>query len=111
MILLNEMNSDKEKWQKQKSLGKKKYILINGALLWISGSIVYSILTIFFNPNPRDYNITGIFARFISYAIIFGLCGIVTASRLWNAKIKDLIIIKVQCRVTLYCVLFYSIQE
>jgi len=88
VILLNNIDRKKEKWKKQKSMGKKKFILIYGVLLWGGWSIVYSILTIFFNPNPRNYNITGILSRVILYAIIWGLNGIIAGYIQWNAKIK-----------------------
>jgi len=51
------MDNEREKWKKQKFMGKKKFILIYGGLPWGGGSIVYSILTIFFNPNPRKFDI------------------------------------------------------
>ena len=86
--LLNNKDSEREKWKKQKVMGKKKFILIYGGLPWGGASIVYSILTIFFNPNLRDYNITGIISRFILYAIIFGLGGALVGYTQWNAKVR-----------------------
>ena len=85
---MNNINSEKEKWNKQKSMGKKKFILVYGVLLWVCGSILYGILTIFFNPNPINYNILGVIFRFITYAIIFGLCGIVYGVILWTQKVR-----------------------
>lgn len=88
MILLNKIDNEKEKWKKQKLMGKRKFILIHAVLLWGGGSIVYSILTIFLNPNPRNYDITGILSRFIFNAIIFGLCGILGGYINWNSKVR-----------------------
>jgi len=60
-VLLNNMDNEREKWRKQKCMGKKKFILIYGGLLWGGGSIVYSILTIFFNPNKEIIILLGYF--------------------------------------------------
>jgi len=87
-FLLNNINSEREKWKKQKLMGKRKFILIYGGLLWVGGSMIYSILTIFFNPNLRKYDITAILSRFILYAIIFGLCGILVGYIKWNLKVR-----------------------
>ena len=87
MILLTKIDNEREKWKKQKLIGKRKFILIHGVLL-CGGSIVYSILTIFFNPNPRNYDITAILSRFIFNAIIFGLCGILGGYINWNSKVR-----------------------
>lgn len=89
MILLNNTDREKKKWNSQKLIGKKRFVLIYGVLLWgVCGSLIYGILTIFFNPNSRNYNISGIVARFVSYAIIFGLVGIVVSMAQWNFKSK-----------------------
>jgi hypothetical protein len=74
--------------EETKIYGEKKFILIYGGLPWGGGSIEYSILTIFFNPNPRNHNITGIISRFILYAIIFGLGGVLVGYTEWNAKVR-----------------------
>jgi uncharacterized phage infection (PIP) family protein YhgE len=87
VILLNNIDNEREKWKKQKLMGKRKLILIHGVLL-CCGSIVYSVLIIFFNPNPRNYDVTGIFSRFIFNSIIFGLCGILGGYINWNSKVR-----------------------
>ena len=69
-------------------MGKRKFILIYGVLPWGGGSIIYSVLTIFLIPNPRNYDITGIILRFILYAIIFGLCGILGGYINWHSKVR-----------------------
>ncbi|MBC8062749.1 MAG: hypothetical protein H7Y18_19125 [Clostridiaceae bacterium] len=80
-------NIEKEKWDKQKTMGKKKFKLVYG--VWgVCISIIYGILTIFFNPNSINYNILGILFRFIIFAIIFGLSGILMGVMDWNAKAK-----------------------
>ena len=90
VILLNNIDSEKEKWKKQKSMGKLKFILIYGVLLWGgSFTIVYSVFTLFFNPIPRNYNVSDILSRFIMYAIIWGLCGIFVGNTQWNKKVRQ----------------------
>ncbi|HEY5561429.1 MAG TPA: hypothetical protein VIK72_06660 [Clostridiaceae bacterium] len=74
--------------EETKTHGQEKVYINLGVLMWGGGSIVYSILTIFLNPNPRNYDITGILTRFILYAIIFGLCGILGGYTKWNSKVR-----------------------
>ena len=89
LITLKDINIQKEKWNKQKSKGKLKFILIYGVLLWgVCISIVYSIVTIFLITNYTSYSILGIVFRFIAYVVIWGLCGILFAIGLWNSKVK-----------------------
>ena len=85
---MNDIDNEREKWKKQKLMWKRKFILIYGILMLGGGSILYSILTIFLNLNPRNYDITGILSRFILYAIIFGLCGITSGYTKWNSIIR-----------------------
>ncbi|KPU44797.1 hypothetical protein OXPF_18830 [Oxobacter pfennigii] len=86
---MNNTDREKKKCNNQKLIGKKRFILIYGVLLWgVYGSLIFGILTIFFNPNPKNYNIASIVARFVSYAIIFGLGGIVVSMVQWNFKSK-----------------------
>jgi len=68
-------------------LEKSKFILIHGVLFrGIPYSILYSILTIFFNPNTVNYNSSQIITRFIAYAILGGLGGIIIGNVKWNIK-------------------------
>lgn len=86
---MSDVDKEQEKWNNQKRMGKKKFILIYGVLLWgICGSLMYSILTIFFNPILEKYSFTQILIRFITYAVIFGLVGIVASVVQWNLKTK-----------------------
>ena len=86
---MNNADRAKEKWNKQKSMGKKKFILIYGVLLWgVCISVIYSTLTIFFSINPISYNIYGIFYRFLAYAIIFGINGVLFSLGLWHINVK-----------------------
>lgn len=82
------MNKARESWMKQKKLGRRKYVLIYGVGVCLFFSILYSVLTIFFNPNPSSYTLEGIIARFIVFAIIFGLAGVVYGNYNWNYKSK-----------------------
>lgn len=86
---MSNIDRAKERWNKEKSMGKKRFILVYGVLLWgVCISIIYGTLTIFFNPNPINYNILGIFLRFIAYSIIFGLCGTLFSMGLWHINLK-----------------------
>lgn len=86
---MRHINTQKEKWNKQKSMGKTKFVIFYGILLWgFSGSLVYGTLTIFFSANPVNYNIAGIVARFVAYAIIFGVAGVIVTIRQWDTKVR-----------------------
>jgi len=86
---LSNVDRAKEKWNKQKSMGKQKFILVYGVLLWgVSTSIIYGTLTIFFSSNPINHNILGILFRLIAYALIFGLGGILYGIVLWHTNVK-----------------------
>jgi len=88
-ILLSNIARAKERWNKQKSMGKKRFILVYGVLLWgVCISIIYGTITIFFNPNPINYNILGILFRYIAYSIIFGLGGILFSIGLWHINLN-----------------------
>jgi len=77
-------------WIKQKSLGRRKYVLIYGVGLYMCASLVYSILTIFFNPRFQSYTLEGIIARFIVYAMMFGLGWLIYGNINWHYKSKYL---------------------
>lgn len=86
---MSNTSKEKEKWIKQKSIGKTKYILIYGILLWgISYSAIYGTLTMFFNPNPVNYDINQIITRYIAYGLMGGLGGIMIGNLQWNMKVK-----------------------
>jgi len=86
---LSKINKEKEKWKTQKAMGKSKYILIHGILLWgIYFSIIYGTLTMFVNPNKVNYDSSQIITRFIAYAIISGLVGIIISNLQWNTNTK-----------------------
>jgi hypothetical protein len=89
LITLKDINTQKEKWNKQKSKGKLMFILTYGVLLWgVIISTTYSIVTIFLISNYTSYSILGIVFRFIAYALIWGFCGILFTNGLWNSNIK-----------------------
>ncbi|MGE5627928.1 MAG: hypothetical protein ACM3X7_07395 [Solirubrobacterales bacterium] len=79
----------KEQWNKQKSMGRRKFILVHGGLLW-GGCVglTYGTLTMFFNPNPIDYNVPGIIFRYVFYVIISVITGIFISNIIWNNNAK-----------------------
>jgi len=86
---MGHLDRQREKWNKQKAIGKTKFVLLYGILLWgLVGSLVYGTLTIFFRANPVNYTLAGIVVRFIFYGIIFGLAGTVVTIRQWDTKVK-----------------------
>ena len=86
---MGHLDRQREKWNKEKVIGKTKFVIIYGVLLWgFSGSLVYGTLTMFFRANPVNYNLEGIIARFIVYGIVFGLAGTGVTSRQWDTKVK-----------------------
>lgn len=87
--LLKNINKEKEKWNKQKNSGRKKFILIHGVLFGgVLYAVLYSIFTMFLHPKAPDYTTTQIITRFIAYAMMGGLAGVVIGSLQWNAKVK-----------------------
>ena len=86
-VLLKNIN--KEKWNKQKLMEKKKFVLIYGVLQWgMITFIISSKLNVFFDSSLINHNSTNMFFRIIIGAIIFGLVGILFGSALWNSRIR-----------------------
>ena len=86
---MRHIDKQKAKWNKQKAIGKTKFVILYGILLWgLSGSLVYGTLTIFVSANPVKYTLFGIVARFIIYAIIFGIAGVIVTIRQWDTKVR-----------------------
>jgi hypothetical protein len=82
---LNNIDREKEKWSRQKSMGGKKFVLIYGVLSFGGiSSVVYCILTILLNSNSTK----GIPVNVITFSIITGLGGIFVGVRLWNANAR-----------------------
>ena len=86
---MRHIDKQKENWNKQKDIGKTRFVILYGILLWgLSGSLVYGTLTIFLRANPLNYTLVGIVVRFLIYAIICGLAGVIVTIRQWDTKVK-----------------------
>lgn len=59
---------------------KLKYIMTRGFIWGFRYCLIYSILTMIFNPRGTIYSFDQILVRFVSYLIIFSLGGILVTS-------------------------------
>lgn len=83
------LDKAKQRWEKQKLLGKTKFILFYGVFLYgITASIIYTIITILFERNSVGLSIPVMVIRFLIYLIIFGISGILFGYGIWQSKIK-----------------------
>jgi len=76
---------ENNKWKKR----RLKYVIYNGLLLrGVCFSIVYSILTMVFNPRGEVYTSEQIVTRFVVYTIMFSSLGILISNFQWNISKK-----------------------
>ncbi|MBU3072659.1 hypothetical protein [Clostridium estertheticum] len=81
---MNNIEKEKEIWSKQKTMGKKKFVLIYGVLIFGGiSSLVYFILTKLFISN-----LSNIIVNIITYTIIMILIGVFLSNKIWNANVK-----------------------
>ncbi|MBX4271992.1 hypothetical protein [Clostridium estertheticum] len=89
---MNNMSKEREKWNKQKSMGKLKFVLFYGVLLLgVCSSILCILINMIFNTfftNSSNYTITGILVRLITRTFMFGLFGIFLSIGQWNSNVK-----------------------
>lgn len=85
---MNNLEIQKEKWNKDKQKGKKKYILIHGVLKLIVISIFFATFNIFVYDTSLLNSNRDIIVTFSLYAIVYSLIGILYGNRMWNINSK-----------------------
>lgn len=84
---VSKIDKQKERWNRLKSKGKKRYVL-KFLFFYVVFALILTTLNMFVLNRPVIIYIPYVFSIYIMSIVIFSLLGIWVGKRAWNANIK-----------------------